>query len=966
MQAGNLQAQDQVCNNCVSEDIKAVGIDFVVAGGATCLNANQNFSGELKITIDVTSNTRYGFWIVYDVLKNGQPFLSKQTKCFPYDYMQGEHILTLQTINNVPAGTELQIVNVLTAWDNNDPNGPSGSGKYLCERPASEMTCRLVTPKCKYYPTLTAVTVQSKPVIDVQGPADGICAGQNAVFTLFGTASKSPEFVVNVYYSTVSAAGPFTKISNFDGTETVTINNPPGNVTMWAYSEKVITGITAPCVGDPDNFTIVRNMPATATVNITSPVCASEREFPVSVTSNVETGSWSTSGTGTFDEPTSKSAYYQPSTADKQAGTVTLTWTTADPAGPCPAAMSSKVITIDPIATANGGGVDNRCESASLQIFPFTGASIGGSATTGSWSRVSGEGYPRFTGPTTRPDTVTYAIRPNTYGFSFIEFKLTTNDPEGPCGAASAFRIVTVYAKATAVASVETPRICQNQRTKISVESNVVSGSWSGGSGTYWSAAIGGSVVGPTSKMAYYQPSPAEVAAAETNGTTVVNLKWTTVDYDGDGPCTAVESNTISITIQALPMANAGPDKETCAGTPVEVKGMVTKGAYSSVKWTAPSGQFSNNGTTLTTTYTPSITSGTVELTLTVTPSAPCTTPQIDKVIITVSQCVGFCTYTQGYFGQDVGNGRAHYLVGENCTSTQAFATILAALKTWEGTADGGMKVGNMLFKSNDESRKAITTFLPGGGPAAIYTGSNINALTSSYPKNVLLSQTIALGLNMGLNPKLKNYTFTETKGYLKLQSSDNCGKGGTGDTYCLPYDVSMIPNSNGDPGIQVEDIWKAANRALLESGFGPKSAIAGAAGFINEAFDECAVVIVQSKENPCGDTEGKINPESLMLTETFTAANNGAAMSLAVKAFPNPFKDRVTIQFTAPVSGKAVVEFFDMTGRRLEMINKGQVVAGRVNTVDYMVPAANRNAIIYKVTVDNFSVNGRLISPSK
>jgi hypothetical protein len=52
------------------------------------------------------------------------------------------------------------------------------------------------------------------------------------------------------------------------------------------------------------------------------------------------------------------------------------------------------------------------------------------------------------------------------------------------------------------------------------------------------------------------------------------------------------------------------------------------------------------------------------------------------------------------------------------------------------------------------------------------------------------------------------------------------------------------------------------------------------------------------------------------------------------------------------------------MTGRRLEAINKGQVVAGRENTVEYTVPMANRNSIIYKVTVDKYSVNGRLISP--
>src|SRR5690606_5157745 len=60
---------------------------------------------------------------------------------------------------------------------------------------------------------------------------------------------------------------------------------------------------------------------------------------------------WSTSGDGTFDNPGLLNAVYTPGQDDIDAGTVTLTLATNDPAGPCPAASDDVVITIEPAAT---------------------------------------------------------------------------------------------------------------------------------------------------------------------------------------------------------------------------------------------------------------------------------------------------------------------------------------------------------------------------------------------------------------------------------------------------------------------------------------------------------------------------------------------------------------------------------------------------------------------------------------
>ena len=64
---------------------------------------------------------------------------------------------------------------------------------------------------------------------------------------------------------------------------------------------------------------------------------------------------WTTSGTGTFGNPSSPVTNYTPSTGDILAGALTLTLTTDDPAGPCGAASDGMVLTITPAAAVDAG-----------------------------------------------------------------------------------------------------------------------------------------------------------------------------------------------------------------------------------------------------------------------------------------------------------------------------------------------------------------------------------------------------------------------------------------------------------------------------------------------------------------------------------------------------------------------------------------------------------------------------------
>ena len=110
---------------------------------------------------------------------------------------------------------------------------------------------------------------------------------------------------------------------------------------------------------------------------------------------------------------------------------MTLTLTTNDPAGDCPAATSTVVITINPPATANAGSAQAVCVGGTVTL----AGTIGGSATTSTWSAPSGT----FSDATSLTSTYTPSITSGT-----VTLTLTTNDPAGDCPAATSTVVITM------------------------------------------------------------------------------------------------------------------------------------------------------------------------------------------------------------------------------------------------------------------------------------------------------------------------------------------------------------------------------------------------------------------------------------------------------------------------------------------------------------------------------------------
>jgi hypothetical protein len=274
-----------------------------------------------------------------------------------------------------------------------------------------------------------------------------------------------------------------------------------------------------------------------------------------------------------------------------------------------------------------------------------------------------------------------------------------------------------------------------------------------------------------------------------------------------------------------------------------------------------------------------------------------------------------FCSLTQGFYGNP----------GGTFCNGMGTAELIESL-----LAQGNLVVGSggntLTFEAGESA--CIIALLPGGGPAKKITGANTCA---SHPgiqtkkgkiHNILLAQTITLGLNLRLSGDLGNLNiYSDT-----LLTAPSSGCDGEGDTITGPYVKRTIPASvynvlsqNGNITPTVNDLFALANTGLGGGSVGATtlSAISDAASRINEGFDECAF----------GHFQMPLYLQSMAALGGITPAEE--VTSALLKIFPNPFSTTATIEFTAPQNGNALVEIYTLTGQRVAVIYDGKVEEG-------------------------------------
>lgn len=324
-----------------------------------------------------------------------------------------------------------------------------------------------------------------------------------------------------------------------------------------------------------------------------------------SVTVATSTGSWTSTGDGTFTPSAAAlNASYTPGPNDVNSGTVALVLSSTNN-GNCLTERDTLKLTIRKNPLVNAGANQLICSSPGTLV--LTGSVSGGTATL-QWSSA---GSGTFLSGTTA-STTSYAFSPGDITTGSVIFTLSSTNT-GPCPVSTDTVKINSRALAT-VFSGSNQVVCSSQNT-IALNGTIVGPSTTG---AWSSSGTGVFVPGNTLTTTAYSLTTTDI----NNGTVTFTLVST-----NNGVCPAV-SDTVRMRVVRLASVSAGPNNNVCAiNTSVVLSGTVSGGTNTGAWAGNGTGSFSPSPTALTVNYTLSaadIAAGQVIFTLSSTNNGPC------------------------------------------------------------------------------------------------------------------------------------------------------------------------------------------------------------------------------------------------------------------------------------------------------------------------------------------------------
>ena len=80
------------------------------------------------------------------------------------------------------------------------------------------------------------------------------------------------------------------------------------------------------------------------------------------------------------------------------------------------------------------------------------------------------------------------------------------------------------------------------------------------------------------------------------------------------------------------------------------------------------------------------------------------------------------------------------------------------------------------------------------------------------------------------------------------------------------------------------------------------------------------------------------------------------------IKAYPNPFSDKVRFVVTPQQSGNGSLEVYNTMGQKVKTLFKGYVEKGQTRTIEYNVPETQRGSMFYIFRLNDQKTTGKLI----
>jgi len=81
-----------------------------------------------------------------------------------------------------------------------------------------------------------------------------------------------------------------------------------------------------------------------------------------------------------------------------------------------------------------------------------------------------------------------------------------------------------------------------------------------------------------------------------------------------------------------------------------------------------------------------------------------------------------------------------------------------------------------------------------------------------------------------------------------------------------------------------------------------------------------------------------------------------------SVKAFPNPFNDKIKFSITASTSGRSSLDLYNFLGQKVKTVYQGYMEKGTMQTIEYNVPYSQRTNLMYVFLLGNQKITGKLV----
>ncbi|MFM9057293.1 MAG: T9SS type A sorting domain-containing protein, partial [Bacteroidota bacterium] len=308
-----------------------------------------------------------------------------------------------------------------------------------------------------------------------------------------------------------------------------------------------------------------------------------------------------------------------------------------------------------------------------------------------------------------------------------------------------------------------------------------------------------------------------------------------------------------------------------------------------------------------------------------------------------------YCSYTQGYYGNAGGN---------NCTGGNTTALLTAQLSAPHGDLVLGSGANTLTLTLNDVSSGCIYRRLPGGGPSAAIIGLNTCEMSDGIAtkgngqyRNVLLAQTITLGLNLRV-PGSSLASLPISDPYLVTLEANGSGCNNPLSTPVAGTEiVRVIPDAviaYLGAANTVGDLFALANRVLgndptLTAPVPSLSAINQAVSAFNEGFDECRYFGGFFPSNP-------LDTASSTTTSRFLAQEG----HIQLEAYPNPGIDHTVFSFSLNgYDSPVVLEILDLNGARVAELFNRQAEADFNYQVRFNTTSLSEGIYLYRLSTE-------------